>query len=291
MASRSLILMILLLSSLSAEHRLRPIYTYSDNTIYSTALFPSLKERFRLITIPKERKRHKVSAAELITMFSKHKVTVIKGRSRFITFVEKSPADLSSLKSKIAMLYKQHYPSIHIQAVTLIPRAYTTILPKDYTLSLKERDFRRNRGTLYIRTTTHAKKIFFDYHLDAKIDVIHTKQTLERKAELTRFNTLSRTVAFELLKEEPLTSLGSQHYRLKHKIKANRPIGVRDVESSPMVKRGKPLAVSIHSGGLLIEFAAVALEDGALHDIISIRKHDGQRLRAKVTGINRVEVE
>ena len=45
------------------------------------------------------------------------------------------------------------------------------------------------------------------------------------------------------------------------------------------------------NGAVLIEFAAIALEDGALHDIIAIRKADGQRIKAKVTGLNHVDIQ
>jgi len=245
---------------------------------------------FTLFTIPETKTKLKISAAEIIEKFSRHKIAVKAGKSRYVTFIRKSPIYLKPLETKIMQYYKKYYPSIRISHIMLIPRTYTDSLPEHYTLSLGNKSFRHSRGTFFIRSDKN-QKIFFDYRLDADIDVIYTIRPLERKTELTRFNTTIQTLPFEKLKAVPLTSIQTHRYRLKHRIKADRPVAIRDVESSPMIKRGGKLAVSMHSGGLVIEFSAIALEDGALHDIISIRKHDGQRLKARVTGLNNAEIE
>lgn len=290
MIIRAALLLELLIASLLAEYRLQPVYIYDDATIYSTTLFPSMQSRFKVMYIPDDQHKAKIPASKLIDRFAKHKMTVSAGRSRYVTFVKKSPADLSPLKAQIAKQYQEHYPSLQIKRVTLVPRAYTHALPKAYTLSLRSKDLRHSHSTFYIRPE-NGQRLYFDYYIDGKIDVIHTKTTLERKEELTAFNTSTKRVPFDGLRQEPLTDLEAHRYRLKHKIKADRPIGIRDVERSPMVKRSEVISVSMHSDGLFIEFPAVALEDGALHDIIAIRKHDGQRLKAKVTGLNSVEIE
>jgi len=207
-----------------------------------------------------------------------------------VTFIKKSPVDLRALESEVKQQYLQHYPTMQVLSVTLAPRSYLASLPKSYTLSLRKNDLRRDHGTFYIRFKDN-RKLYFDYYISAMIDVIHSIKTLDRKTGLTPFNTTLRTIPFATLRKEPLTSIGTGDHRLRRKVKAGTPIGLRDVETSPLVKRADDVVVTMHSDGLFIEFPAVALEDGLLHDIIAIRKHNGQRLKAKVTGPNSVEID
>ncbi len=74
-------------------------------------------------------------------------------------------------------------------------------------------------------------------------------------------------------------------------MKAGDVIEARFVEPMPMVLREGSVTVTLTEGNVLIQFHAIALQDGAFHDIISIQKPDGTRLKAKVVGENKVEIE
>lgn len=290
MMLRLLLLITIVSLSLFAEQRLQSLYVYEDPDIKSTTLFPGLSRSFTLFKVPKGQYRYRMSTKRLVDRFAEHDIVLTTGRDRYVTFIRRSPIDLTSLGESVKTRYLKRYPSLKIHRLTLVPRHYTTTLPRSYRLSLRQKELRQAKGTFYIRFERN-KKLYFDYALDAEMDVLHTKTTLDRKSEITPFNTTTRRIPFDRLRKEPLTSLDDKAYRLKHKMKADQVIGLRDVELTPVVRRAENVSVTMRSSGLFIEFSAVALEDGALHDIIAIRKHDGQRLDAKVTGPHRVEIE
>jgi flagella basal body P-ring formation protein FlgA len=47
----------------------------------------------------------------------------------------------------------------------------------------------------------------------------------------------------------------------------------------------------MQSGTVIVEFSAVASQDGSKNDIISIQKKDGRRIKARVIAPGRVEIQ
>lgn len=287
---RTAVLLLALLFSVAHAYKLHSTYKFTDHAITSKSLFPEIEKDFPLLTIPANKTRYRVTAATLINSFNRHGIQIDTASMRSVIFIKKSPIDLTALEEKVHNFYVGHYPSITIHKITITPRIYTDALPERYEAEFGNKSARHSKGTFYIRTEG-KRKLFFDYTIDATVGIVHAKYDLKRKAELTSFNTVTLNVKLGAIRGKPLTQMQPHQYRLKQNIKANAALSRRDVESSPMVKRGKQLLVSIKSGAVLIEFAAVALEDGALYDIIAIRKADGQRIKAKVTGVNQVEIQ
>lgn len=284
-----MVLLTLLASALFGTYELRSSYRVEHDTVKSTTLFPTLDKEFELFSIPPSKTKKRISSSEIVNAFARHGITVKNARTRYIDFLRDSPIDVAPLEAFIAQKYLARYPTLQIKKITVTPRVYTPKLPADYTAVLSSKTFRSDEGTFYVQSPQSAK-LFFDYRIDAVVGVIHAKHTLGRKEELNALNTLMRELPFSSVKSHPLTSL-EKPYRLKHKVKADSPISQRDVENTPLVKRGKNITVEIKSAGVLIQFSAIALQDGGLHDIISVQKPDGQRIKAKVTGLNRVEIQ
>lgn len=290
MFRRLIVLFFLLYVSTAGALELKPLYSFSGNTIYSTTLFPSLGKKFELFKVPASKTKYRVPSAKVIFLFEQQGINLESPGMRSVIFIKKSPVDLSPLTTAVRSLYEEKFPTITIKKILVTPRIYTESLPLEYSVDFGSNSSEHSNGTFYIRTPDN-KKLFFDYTIDAVIDVVHTKSDLKRKTELSTFNTTIKNISIDSVDGEPLTTVEPHQYRLKYNIDADTPLEMRDVESSPMVKRGKQVLVSMKNGLVLVEFAATALEDGALHDIIAIRKADGQRVKARVAGLNKVEIE
>jgi flagella basal body P-ring formation protein FlgA len=286
---RSTLFLVLLLALCLEAATLKPLYLFTDHQISSRDIDADAVSEFEILQIPDHKTKLKVPASKIIQRFEAHGLTLDRGTIRRVTFIKRSPVDLGDFEQAVRELFEKHYPGLIIHRLTVYPRSYTEVLPKSYTFELDDRLAQRSEGTFYIRTDSN-RKYFFDFAIDATVDVLVAKTNLERDTELTHFNTYQKAVHIDDLEGQALTRLEAGQYQIKYALKANEPITFRDLESAPLVKRGRQVMVSMKNGMVLIEFSATALEDGGLHDIIALRKADGQKVKARVTGMNKVEL-
>lgn len=80
-------------------------------------------------------------------------------------------------------------------------------------------------------------------------------------------------------------------YAPKRALDAGSPLAWRDLEKRPLVLRGQQVEVTATDGALSISMKALALQNGALGDSITVRNPDSRRdFSGTVTGTNRVRV-
>ncbi len=278
------------LLTLQGAPLLKESYGFTAPEVLSTTLFPELSDPFPLFTVPPGTDRYRVSAETLREAFEAHGVTLDTGKVRYVTFTRTSPVDTSALAREVAAYYREHYPTLSLRSLQVTPRVYTATLPKRYTLAIGDTSYRHDSGTFYI-SDVNGNKSFFDYRIDADITVLKTRGDLPRKAVLNALNTERVSVTLESLRTPPFTAGGDGSYRLRRPLREGEVILERHVEPAPLVTRDSAVLATLQSGNVLVQIRAVALQDGVLHDIIAIEKPDGQRLKAKVVGKNRVEIE
>ena len=285
-----LLLTLLFLYASAASYTLEEEYGYRDDTIMSTTLFSDMPGSFELFAIPPHVSRYRISAEEVVERFKAHGVEVDAGEVRYLNFVKISPISTEALERDVAAYYTQHYPSIAIAAVAVTPRVYTPELPAEYTVTISDTAYKSARGTFYI-TGSDGTKLFFDYAVDAKVRVFTARRDLRRDAPVDAVTVQRSAVPLDTLNSPPLDDLAGGTYRLKRHLKSGEVVMRRHVEVAPLVLRDADVLATLKTGNVLIEFHAIALQDGALHDMISIQKPDGKRLKAKVVGENKVEIE
>lgn len=277
--------------SLFADHTLQQNYSFRDHTIMSTTLFPDLEHSFELFTIPAHMNRYRISSETIIEAFAKHGVAVDDGQVRYVNFMQLSPINVSPLCEALRAYYSEHYPSISYRSINVVPRVYTEALPKHYSITIADGSYRYDSGTFYITDDTTDTKLFFDYSIDADVRVMTAREDLSRDTVISPITAQNSMVSLNGLNAEPLYDAPAGKYRLRRHVKSGEVILQRYVELAPLVLRRAGVLVMLKSGNILIQFHAIALQDGGLHDIISIQKPDGQRLKARVIGENRVEIE
>ncbi len=274
----------LLLSALSLEQN----YQFSTHSVNATALFPELQKDFLLFEVPENRHTYRLSEKKLRAIFAKNGVILEKSHSRFINFEEVSTLDISALDIYLRAYYKKHYPSIKFHKSVIRPRSFTTVLPKEYEIGISKNSYRKSKGVFYIYEDRKAR-IYFDYTIDADMLVYKTAKKLGRYERLEMISVRYDRVSVDTLKRQPLASI--TYKRTKRPFPKDKILYENDVEALPLVKKGSNVLVSIKSAGVLIQFNAIATKDGGLFDIIAIKKIDGTRVNAKVTGYNQMELE
>ena len=85
--------------------------------------------------------------------------------------------------------------------------------------------------------------------------------------------------------------VGDHSYSFARAVNAGRVLTWRDISRRPLVKKGNVVEVSAGDGQLLITMKALALENGAEGDMVTVRNQESRRdFAAMVVDENRVQV-
>ena len=278
-----LLLLTLDLFAITLQNR----YLVQSKNIKLRDIIPQAKYDITLYKINLNRHSKKIKSYDLIQTLSKHGYTTLKTSSRIITFVQESPINTSEIKNFIKDAYLKEYPQIKIHSLFLAPRGYITSLPQTYDIKLAKRFHLSKDGTLAIKTH-HNRQIFFDYIIDAHIDVYKAREVLRKEEKLSSFNAVKTSIHFDKFKSTPVNSKHLNTTQLKKHIKANKIITLRDIETLNLVKKGSNVLVSLNNNNINISFSAKALQSGKLRDIITVQKSNKQRLKVRIVGPNKV---
>ena len=268
---------------------LHSTYYVNSNNIKLMDIFPDARYDVTLYKIDYNRYSKKISSKKLINRLKEHGFDTVYPSSRYIKFIKKSPINTSKIESDILNIYKNKYPNIKINSILVTPRGYVKELPKNYQLIMSKRSYLSNSGTFSIKTPQH-KKIFFDYIIDAKLDIFTSKQTIKRGEKISLLNTSKKNVLFSRFKAPPISETDLDNIQMKKHIKQGSIITTRDIEILDIVKKGSSVIANLKNKSINISFSAKALRNGKLNDIITVQKSSGQKLKVKVIGINRVEI-
>ncbi len=270
-------------------YELEKEYFYTRDTVYSTDLFPGVK-KFELLRIPPGKIVYRVNAQVLAKTFELGGVGVDPGKTRFVSFIKKSPIDLTSLKIQLVRLLQERYPPIAIRAVHIHPRGYIESLPPEASAVLDETFYLNGEGTFYV-PDAHGVRRYFDYVIDATLPVLHTSRKAERRENLTAMNAIAKEIPFESFRDVPLFALPDLPHRFRSTLRPGTAITARHIERMPLVRKNDNVVLVVRNGTVVLELIATATQEGSLYDIITVQKRDGKRSRAKVIGEKRVELQ
>ncbi len=265
-------------------------YETKGRDIYASDISKEVENDFLLFSYDDDKHMLRTSAEKVIAIFKTHGIQIKKNDVRYINFREKSRIDIDKITEALKKEFLTKYPTLKIKSLSLYPRSYLTKLPKTFSLSLQKQTLYKNYSTFSIVTPDH-KMIFFDYILDADIDVVVTTKIIKRHEQISFENTKIKSVKFLSFKADPLTNIANHQYQSKFSLESDDILTQNDVEYLSIVRRDEYVIASIEDGGVSITFSVIAEQDGKEGDIISVRKSDGKKLRAKVVGLKRVEIQ
>ncbi len=282
--------LLLITLALHADEVLKSDYYITTDDINLSIIVPHAKEDIKLFSLERSRYTKKIKSKELIELLKQHGYSSYISDNRYINFIKKSPINVSRIEEKIRKLYKKKYKEIQIQAITVMPRGYIESLTDTYIVKIEKNNHFSRSGTLYVKTTDN-KKIFFDYAIEAKVDIYIARKKIKRENELSLVNCKKKSIILDKFNAMPIQELQQGKLQSKHHLKKGSVITSRDVEQLSIVRRGSRVSVILDEKNIAISFSAEALQDGRLDDTITIQKDDRKRLKAKVIGKNRVEIQ
>lgn len=285
------ILLLLLVSvSLFSDVYLESNYYVKDKKVMLSSLVKETKKDVQLFSIDKSRYSKRVKSKDIIKILKSHGIEDYKSKHPYIQFTKKSPINSQKIKNAIEKVYKEKYAHIKIKTVFVEPRSYIATLPKSYETILKSKSHLSKDGTLYIKTDT-KKKIFFNYKIDAEIVVYEAKKDIKRNIELSNLNSKKKSIILDKFRAMPLQSILKGTVQSTHNIKKGTILTTRDAQGLYLVKRGSNVNVTLSSSNLAISFSAEALQNGRLADTITVIKRNGKKVKVRVTGKRRAEVQ
>jgi len=285
-----LLLFLLTLTQLYSQIIIKEIYPVNSRNIYTTDISATLTPKKLLYTIEEHKYIKRIKATKLIKSLNNNGNNDAIAHSRYIKFQLKSPIDTSIIETYIRQYYLQKYSTINIRNITVMTRGYIDSLPDKYIVNLRKRAYLNHNDTINIKDM-HNKKIFFNYTIDATIKIIQTKRKIKRNNKISFFNTQYKTIQFDKFKALPLMNLEKDTLQSKRTIKENTILTLNDVEYLDLVHKNAQVSANFFNRGIYITFSAKALQNGKLGDIITIQKSDLKRLKAKVIGKERVEIQ
>jgi flagella basal body P-ring formation protein FlgA len=265
-------------------------YETKGRDIYASDISKEITNNFLLFSYDDDKHMLRTNAQKVISLFKAHGVLIAQNDVKYITFREKSQINIDKIADTLRDEFVSKYPSIKIKSLKIYPRSYLTALPKTYSLSLQKQTLYKNYSTIAVITPEH-KMIFFDYILDAEIDVVVSIKSIPRHQKLSFENTKMKSVKFLSFKASPLTEIVNHQYQSKFSIKSDEILTRNDIEQLSVVRRNDQVIAFVEDGGVSITFNVTAQQDGKEGDIIVVRKSDGKTLRAKVIGEKRVQIQ
>lgn len=283
-----LLLLLFLSLELTASIKLKSEYTTYSDEIRLSSLFLDPKEDILLYTITPGRYTKKVPAQELLDLLQKHGYNNLTTSSQYIQFTKQAILDLSFIETELKKIFTERYKEIDITEITIQPRGYLNSLASSYSVHLQGKSHLKSKGTLYIKTED-GKKIFFDFHIKARLNVYFARENIKKNRELSALNAIKKSIILDKFQAQPVQNVTNGTMQSKHTIKKGTLLTTRDIVELELVRRGEMINVSLESDNLSISFSAEALESGVYEQIIEVQKQNGVKLKIRVSGKNRGE--
>ncbi len=268
---------------------LKDSYYINSNNIKLLDIAPQADYDVTLYQINKSRYTKRIKTKEIINTLKKHGFEDVKSSSSYIKFIKKSPINTSEIKEEIRKTYLKYYPDIEIHSILVRPRGYIKSIGKEYTITLQKKAHLSHKGILNIKTQEN-KKLFFDYNIEASINVYLSKEAMRKAEKVSTLSTIKKKITLNKLRALPITIKQINTSQMRHHTKAGFVLTMRDIEALNLITKGSQINVSLNNNNITISFSAKAVQNGKLNDIITVQKSDGKKIRVKVIGKNKVEM-
>ncbi len=283
------VIFLLLISLELFSLTLKETYYVNSSNIKLLDIAPDAKYDVTLYRIQKGRYTKRVKTKDLLKVLQKHDLASIITSSRYVKFILKSPIDISQIEQKLQKTYLQKYPNMIINSISVTPRGYIKYISDKYEINIKNRSYLSHSGTLNIKTIEN-KKIFFDYTIDAHLEVYVSKESIKKGEQLSLRNTAKKNIKFEKFRALPIDVNNINKTQVKRHTKKDLILTLKDIESLNLVKKGSNVNVTLNNQSITISFTAKALQNGKLNDIITVIKSDSKKIQVNIIGKNRVEI-
>lgn len=284
---------LLLLSSLFLKlfsaNILEKNYYVQTKAIELSSITHNKKDTVTLFKITDGRHTKRVKSKQIIAILKRHGYTDYKSQSAYVKFTEQVNLNTSKIEIALEQFYKQKYKNISIKKITIKPRAYLENMPKNYTVKIDPHSYLRAKNSVSIKTK-NDRQIFFNYYVDATVNIYVTRKSIKRNSELSHLNCIKKSIILEKFRAMPIQNVENILRESKQHIQADKILTTKNTKHLNLVKRGTLINVTLKNKGIRISFSAKALQTGVYGDIIKVKQNNYKIIKVKITGRNRGEV-
>ena len=231
-----------------------------------------------------------MKSKELLLLLSKLGYKNFFSKRNSVKFIQQNSLDFRLIRDEIKKFYRVHYQNIVFKNIEIHSRGYINSLPKKYIVTINKKNSLRSDAILSIKSLKTKKQLFFNYKIEADVDVFISKDIIQRKEELSKKNCIKQTIHFDKFRALPIKKIGKRYIQSKHKIKKNSIITQRDIQKFNLIKRGSNINVILRNRNINISFSATALQNGTLGEIINVKPNNSKILKIRVIGYKLGEV-
>ena len=164
------------------------------------------------------------------------------------------------IENNISQIYKQTYPNIKINNITI--KNYHN--EKIKNIDTSNINPKKTAGT--IKINNH----YIFYKIDAKIQVLKSTQIINKNESIDSSNSTLKWIQFKNFYAYPLTSYTNKVAKMY--IPKNKIIYEYMLKEKNIISRGQIINIISKSGGIEITFQATAMQNGKSGDKIKVRK-------------------
>jgi len=283
------ILLLLLSINLLADNQLQSNYFIKNNYVLLSDIVNNPITDLKLYDIEESRHSKRIKSKTLIKQLQRLGYKDFVTKHNYVQFTQKSPINMDKIKLSVLNRYNKEYQNIKIKSIQVHPRSYLKQLPNHYKVNIGKKSHLNRKGILFLKTLDN-KKIFFNYSVQAEIEVIKSKKEIRRGDELSNLNTRKKSIILNKFRAMPLQELKKSSFQAKTKIKANSVLTSRDIVGLNLIKRGSNVHVSIIDLNMAVSFMAKAHQNGRYGETIVVINKSGKRIKVLVTGRNIAEI-
>ncbi|MDQ7044063.1 MAG: flagellar basal body P-ring formation chaperone FlgA [Sulfurimonas sp.] len=284
------ILFFTLFINLYANTQLKSNYVVEKNYVLVSDILPNSNSEYKLFDININRHSLRVKTKSLIHKLNLLGYKNISSKHNYTQFTQKSPINTEKLELYLREIYEKNYKDITILNISISPRSYLSKMPPEYEISLHPKAHLANKGIIEIKTDDN-KKIFFNYHIKAKLSVIIAKETMQKDDELSFLNAKKESIMLKKFRSQPLQEIKKSKFQVKYRVKKGSIITTRDVTGLFLVRRGATVNVVVKDSNIFISFTAKAKQNGRLGESIKVVNSQGKILKVVVTAKNSAEIK
>ena len=281
--------LLLISFNLFADQQLKSNYFIKNNYVQLSDIIKNPKTDLILYSIDETKHSKRIKSKLLLKQLHNLGYKNFSSKHNYTQFSQTSPINIDKIKLAVLNRYNKEYQNIKIKSVQVNPRSYLDALPTQYEINISKKSHLNRKGILYLRTIDN-KKIFFNYTVDAEIEVIKSKNEIKRGDELSNLNTRKKSIILNKFRAMPLQELKKSSFQAKTKIKADSVLTTRDIIGLNLIRRGSNVHVSIIDLNMAVSFMAKAHQDGRYGETIVVINRSGKKIKVLVTGRNTAEI-
>lgn len=283
------LLFLIFVLSLFGDNSLKSNYYIKSDEIKLSDIVSHTNEDEKLFTIMQGKYTKRVKSSKVLEQLRKYGYQNYTAKHSYIKFTKISPIDTSKIEKEIEKIYKSKYKNIKINTIEVRPRGYLEALPDNYVVSLAPKKHLKSSGIVSIRSKS-KKQLFFDYHVDAVVQIYETREKLKRNTELSHRNCRKKSIILNKFRALPIQELVKGRLQSKNHLKANAILTSRDVRELVLVKRGSIINMTLNNNNIDISFSGEALEDATFGEVIKVKQNNEKILKVRITAKGRGEV-